>query len=90
MHAGGLPFEQPHVVSGQPGHDAYANYMWNKGKFQKLPFSSRQRGDIVSWPGHVAIYLGNNQIIEANGRDVHITSVYAYGTPRGVLRPYIA
>lgn len=72
-----------------PGHDAYANYMWNSGKFQKLSFSKRERGDIVSWPGHVAIYLGNNQIIEANGRDVHITSVYAYGTPRGVLRPYL-
>ena len=83
------PWEHYYLGMTGGSHSAYANYMWNSGKFQKLSFSKRQRGDIVSWNGHVAIYLGNNQIIEANGRDVHIASVYAYGTPRGVLRPFI-
>ena len=80
-----------HYYLGLSGgwHSAYANYMWNNGKFQKLNFSQRQRGDIVSWPGHVAIYLGNDQIIEAANGDVHIRSVYWNGTPRGVLRPFI-
>ncbi|WP_186297405.1 GH25 family lysozyme [Enorma shizhengliae] len=80
-----------HYYLGLSGgwHSAYANYMWNNGKFQKLSFSQRQRGDIVSWPGHVAIYLGNDQIIEAANGDVHITNVYRNGTPRGVLRPFI-
>ncbi|WP_368286103.1 NlpC/P60 family protein, partial [Enorma massiliensis] len=80
-----------HYYLGLSGgwHSAYANYMWNNGRFQKLSFSQRQRGDIISWSGHVAIYLGNDQIIEAANGDVHIASVYRYGTPRGVLRPFI-
>ena len=80
-----------HYYLGLSGgwHSAYANYMWNNGRFQKLSFSQRQRGDIISWSGHVAIYLGNDQIIEAAYGDVHIASVYRYGTPRGVLRPFI-
>ncbi|WP_308623400.1 NlpC/P60 family protein, partial [uncultured Enorma sp.] len=83
-----------HYYEGLSGgwHSAYANYMWNNGRFQKLSFSKRQRGDIISWSGHVAIYLGNDRIIEAPapGSSVRTNSVYAYGTPRGVLRPFIS
>lgn len=84
-----------HYYSGLNGgwHSQYANYMWEHGKFQKLSISKRQRGDIISWSGHVAIYLGNDQIIEApaRGMKVRITSLWNNKSkPRGVLRPYIA
>ena len=74
-----------------PGHDQYANYMWENGRFQKLSFSQRQPGDIIAYKGHVAIYLGNDQIVEASspaGR-VRISGVYSSPNIRGVLRPYV-
>lgn len=48
-----------------PGHDHYANDMWNDPKFMHLDFSQRRRGDLICYNGHIAIYLGNDQIIEA-------------------------
>ncbi len=80
-----------HYYLGLSGgwHSAYANYMWENGRFQRLSIS--QRGDIISWSGHVAIYIGNDRIIEAPapGSSVRTNSVWAYGTPRGVLRPFV-
>lgn len=64
-----------------------ANNMWDYGDVLHLPLSMRQRGDVISWEGHVAIYLGNDMIIDAYGPvDVH--SMWSRGVPRGVLRFY--
>lgn len=71
------------------GHDQYANYMWQSGKFQKLSYSERQRGDIISWEGHVAIYIGNDQIIEAYSPATGVRITTVYGNVRGVLRAFI-
>lgn len=56
-----------------------------------MSFSQRKPGDIISWNGHVAIYIGNGQIIEAPNENlrVRVSSVYANGLPRGVLRPFV-
>ena len=74
-----------------PGHDQYANGMWNSSRFQHRPFSQRQVGDLVCYPGHIAIYIGGDRIIEAwPSTGVRIASVYHPGMPiKGVLRPYI-
>lgn len=74
-----------------PGHDQYANYMWNNGRFQHLSFNQRQRGDIIAYSGHVAIYLGGDRIIEAYSpkTGVRISSVYSSPNIRGVLRPFV-
>ncbi|WP_270574282.1 GH25 family lysozyme [Candidatus Collinsella stercoripullorum] len=74
-----------------PGHDHYANDMWNDSKFMHLNFSQRQRGDLVCYSGHIAIYLGNDQIIEASNPAgvVRISSVYSSSGIKGVLRPFV-
>ena len=73
-----------------PGHDQYANYMWEHGKFKKLSFSQRQVGDLVCYPGHIAIYIGGDRIIEAYPRHgVRVSSVYSSSNIRGVLRPFV-
>lgn len=35
-----------------PGHDHYANDMWNDSRFKHLSFSQRQRGDLICYQGH--------------------------------------
>ena len=34
-------------------------------KILKVSTSDMRRGDLLFWPGHVAIYIGNGQVIEA-------------------------
>ena len=72
-----------------PGHDHYAVWMAESSKFKHVPFSERQRGDLIFYSGHVAIYLGNDTILEANLPSVRTSNVYAPGTVIGVARPYI-
>lgn len=72
-----------------PGHDHYAVWMAESGKFKHVPFSERQRGDLIFYRGHVAIYLGNDTILEANVPSVRTSNVYSPGTVIGVARPYV-
>ena len=74
-----------------PGHNHYANDMWSSGRFAHYSFSQRQRGDLVCYSGHIAIYLGNDQIIEAYNPSVgvRISSVYSSSGIKGVLRPIV-
>jgi cell wall-associated NlpC family hydrolase len=57
------------------------NTMANQGKL--VPFSQRERGDLIFWGDgdgqyHVAIYVGGGQIIEAPdvGRSVHVGRIW--------------
>lgn len=72
-----------------PGHDHNANDMWKDSKFKHLSFSQWRRGDLICYPDHIAIYLGNDKIIEAYPPRVRISSVYSSGNIKGVLRPYV-
>ena len=67
-----------HWDSGSDGwHSHDANNLWNYGKIQRISKSQMSRGDLVFWPGHVAIYLGNDQIIQAlPSGGVYITTLY--------------
>lgn len=64
-----------------------ANNMWDYENVLHLPLSMRQRGDVISWEGHVAIYLGDDMIIDAYG-PVGVHDMWSRGVPRGVLRFY--
>lgn len=70
-----------HYYSGVNGwHSHDSNNVWNYGKIKRIPVSQVQRGDLIFWSGHVAIYIGNGQIIEASsisGRVV-ISSMWRY------------
>ena len=80
-----------HYMTGANGwHSHDADNMWNYGKVQHLSLSQRERGDVIYWPGHVAIYLGNDKIIEAFGDDVHVTSLWSHrSSPTGVMRFFV-
>ncbi len=73
-----------------PGHDHYANDMRNDGKMMTLSVGERQRGDLICYYGHIAIYLGNDQIIHAYPGSVFISSMYYNGmSPIAVKRVFI-
>ena len=74
-----------------PGHNHYANDMWNDPRFLHLSFSQRRIGDLVCYNGHIAIYIGNDQIIEAASPKVgvRVHSVYVGYAIKGVLRPFV-
>ena len=76
--AGGVSL--PHSSSGQ--YDVV----------QHVPLSQLQAGDLVfyySGPGHVAIYIGNGQVIEAltYGKRAGVYSIDYAGDPIGAGRP---
>ena len=77
-----------HYITGNSGwHSHDAENFWYYGDAIHVPLSARQRGDVISWPGHVAVYLGNDEIIEAyTGMGVVYNSLWAHGTPRGCIR----
>lgn len=79
-----------HWITGSNGYHSHdADNLWNYGKMLRLSFAERQPGDLIFWPGHVAIYMGNDQMIEAAWGNVHYASVYAYGAPLGIGRLFI-
>ncbi len=78
-----------HYITGNSGwHSHDANNFWNYGKALHVPVGSRMPGDVVSWEGHAAVYLGDDQIIEAYSPSTGViyNSLWAHGTPRGCIR----
>lgn len=74
-----------------PGHDHYANDMRNNRRFMHVDISQRQRGDLILYSGHVAIYLGNNTIIEAVSprvRTVGTIQPFSNKPVLAVVRPF--
>ena len=47
--------------------------------------SQAQAGDIVAYSGHVAIYAGNGQIIDASGSKQRVVERALWGNPIGFV-----
>ena len=64
----------------------YTGYQYTSGP--QHPVSSRKRGDMLFWPGHVALYLGDGKMIEApqSGDVVKISPVRMAGVMPMVVR----
>ena len=69
----------------------YNSMNWyNNGTFMPVSVKSMQRGDVIYYRGHIAIYLGNGRMIDSwpyQGVGVH--GVYERGNPIGAARPYV-
>lgn len=53
----------------------FTGYQYEAGR--KVPVAERKRGDMLFWPGHVALYIGDGKMIEApeSGDVVKISDV---------------
>lgn len=69
----------------------YNSMNWyNNGTFMPVSVSSMQRGDVIYYRGHIAIYLGDGRMIDSwphQGVGVH--GVYERGNPIGAARPFL-
>lgn len=72
-----------------PGHDHYAVWMRETKGFKHVALEDRQRGDLVFYEGHVAIYLGNDEILDAYPPKVRTTSIWTHSYPIAIARPFV-
>lgn len=68
----------------------YNSMNWmNNNTFMPVSVNNIQRGDVVYYRGHIAIYLGGGKIIDSwPGQGVSIQGLYSRGAVIGVARPF--
>ena len=60
---------------------------WNNSTFCRVPLSERKRGDLIIYRNHIAIYLGNDMIIDSYPPEVKVRSYYSL-EPIGCMRVF--
>lgn len=69
--AGADPYPISSVRHSKPGYEYESRNLWTSKKFKTVPYGQRKRGDLIFYRGrnglvnHIAIYLGNNKVIES-------------------------
>lgn len=69
----------------------YNSMNWmNNNTFMPVSVNNIQRGDVVYYRGHIAIYLGGGKIIDSwPGQGVSIQGLYSRGAVIGAARPFV-
>ncbi|WP_238141091.1 DUF5776 domain-containing protein [Pediococcus damnosus] len=84
LYAGGLNMNS--VVSSihhaYPGNEWNSRNLWTTSKLRRVSYAGRKKGDLIFYyePGtrsiyHVAIYLGNNRIIESWPNHIQVSGI---------------
>lgn len=98
LYAAGLDMSPINPIRhAYPGYEYESRNMWASPQLMKVSYASRQRGDLIFYHDgygnviHVAIYLGNNQVIESWPNQVMIAPIVNWQHPHvlGVGRPFI-
>lgn len=99
LYAGGIsPEPTSSIGHAHPGNEWNSRNLWADKKLKKVAYSKRKRGDLVFYyqPGthtiwHVAIYLGNNRVIESWPPSVMVQPIVngQRNVIAGVKRPFI-
>lgn len=99
LYAGGIsPVPTSSIGHAHPGNEWNSRNLWADKKLKTVPYSQRQRGDLVFYyqPGtttiwHVAIYLGNNMVIESWPPQVMVQPIVngQRNVIAGIKRPFI-
>ena len=70
--AGINPLPSSSYIHAHPGHEWESRVLFANSKLKKVSYGQRQRGDLIFYRSpydnkiwHVAIYLGNDQVIES-------------------------
>lgn len=72
LYAVGInPLPSSVIRHSQPGYEYESRNLYNSSKLKKISYSNRKRGDLIFYKNssgtiiHVAIYLGNDKVIES-------------------------
>ena len=84
------------VSHAQPGHEYESRNIWNSDYFTVVDYEERQRGDLIFYCNkegiviHIAIYLGDDQVIESWPNDVQVSPVIdnRHSNIKGVKRVF--
>lgn len=100
LYATGMDLEYARGTKQLGGYNPY-NHFWvpeqcfnsmrwlENGTFMPVSLYDIRRGDLVFYDGHVAIYVGDNQILHsAGGQGVVLSSLFI-AWPIGVERPFV-
>ncbi len=98
LYAAGMDISPINPVRhAKPGYEYESRNMWASKKFKHVPYSQRQRGDLIFYQSasgvviHVAIYLGNNKVIESWPNKVVVWPIKngSRSNIKGVVRPFV-
>lgn len=98
MYATGIdPYPISVIRHSQPGYEYESRNLWASTKLKTVKYDDRKRGDLIFYKNksgtiiHVAIYLGNNKVIESTPPSVRVSKIInaSYTRIKGVKRVFI-
>ena len=98
LYAAGMDISPINPVRhAQPGYEYESRNMWASSQFMHVSYAERQRGDLIFYQNssgvviHVAIYLGNDQVIESWPNEVVVWPIKngSRSNIKGVVRPFV-